>query len=101
MDLRTECSRLQGRRRLIRVESSFLEMDKNQTVVDRLTPLLRDLLGQRFSGLFFRIQFPQELHSRSILLRIRNLQKLHSRFLQGPRNQNLWCVKGEYVKDLH
>ena len=97
MDLRTECSRLQGRRRLIRVESSFLEMDKNQTVVDRL----RHLLGQRFSRLVFRIQFPQELHSRSILLRIRNLQKLHSRFLQGPRNQNLWCVKGEYVKDLH
>lgn len=97
MDLRTECSRLQGRRRLIRVESSFLEMDKNQTVVDRL----RHLLGQRFSRLFFRIQFPQELHSRSILLRIRNLQKLHSRFLQGPRNQNLWCVKGEYVKDLY
>ena len=97
MDLRTECSRLQGRRRLIRVESSFLEMDKNQTVVDRL----RHLLGQRSSRLFFRIQFPQELHSRSILLRIRNLQKLHSRFLQGPRNQNLWCVKGEYVKDLY
>ena len=88
MRLRMERSRLQGRRRLIRVELSFLEMDKTPTVVDRPT-LLRDLLGWRFSRLSFRIHFLRELHSQLILLRIRNLQKLHSRFLQGLRNQNL------------
>ena len=96
MHRRIERSRLQGRRRLIQAESSFLGMDKNQMAVDRLS-LLRGLRCQRFSRLFFRIQFLQELHSRLILLHIQNLQRLQSRFLQGPHNQNLWCIKDDTV----